>query len=315
MTAARCGDHHVGQLARRHADVGAHHRVGVAIVGDDVIGALRQQHDVAGRDVRHQRGAVAAFELAALVDRERNLVLRNLAGADAAFDAQPAGRKHEGLAIGFGLQRHRAHRADEAERDVHDVVAGLQHEVRRRVAILPDHLEGAVLVRPVGEDPPHQTAVDVAEVLAVARRQRQHGLPGCCGALRRIDRRHRDHRGLGRQRRRQASCGRRRGRPRWRREIDRGTRIGHGVGRNRRRPVGEHLGESRGGKGRKQHDCKRRPQPPAAPDTSDPCSPMGHESCFSPKTRQIQAMAPPVQSRSGTAGLTRIWFPEVAIPS
>src|SRR3979411_1678209 len=84
------GDDHVGQLAGLNADIRAHHGIGVAVIGNDVVGALRQQRDIAGGDARHQRGALADFKLAALVDRERNLVLRNFAGADAAFDAQAA---------------------------------------------------------------------------------------------------------------------------------------------------------------------------------------------------------------------------------
>ena len=44
-------DDHVGQLAGLHADIRTHHRIGVAVVGDDIIGALGHQHDVAGGDV------------------------------------------------------------------------------------------------------------------------------------------------------------------------------------------------------------------------------------------------------------------------
>src|SRR4051812_37000723 len=63
-------DDDVGQLAGLHADVGTHHRIRVAIVRHDVIGALLQQHHVAGGDVRQQRGALRRLELAALIDRE-----------------------------------------------------------------------------------------------------------------------------------------------------------------------------------------------------------------------------------------------------
>ena len=41
-----------------------------------------------------------------------------------------------------------------------DIVAGRQHDVRRRAAILADQFEGAGLVGPVGKDPPHQSAID-----------------------------------------------------------------------------------------------------------------------------------------------------------
>ena len=124
----------------------------------------------------------AAFELAALVERERNLVRRNLAGADAAFDAQSTRRKHERLAIGFRFQADRPHRADQAERDVNDVIAGRQHDVRGRAALLADQLERAGIVGLVGEHPPYQPAIDDRQILAVARRQRQHRLARDRGA-------------------------------------------------------------------------------------------------------------------------------------
>ena len=57
-----------------------------------------------------------------------------------------------------------------------DVIARRQHDVRGRAALLADQLEGAGIVGLVGEHPPHQPAVDDRQVLAVARRQRQHRL-------------------------------------------------------------------------------------------------------------------------------------------
>ena len=103
--------------------------------------------------------------------------------ADAALDAQSAGRKHEGHAIGLRFQAHRPHRADQAKRHVDDVTAGRQHDVRGRAALLADQLERAGVVGLVGEHPPHQPAIDDRQILAVARRQRQHPLSWNCGAL------------------------------------------------------------------------------------------------------------------------------------
>src|SRR5687768_18194733 len=59
-----------------------------------------------------------------------------------------------------------------SEGDMNDVIAGRQHDIGRRATILAQHLEGAALVRPVGEDAPDETAIDVRQILAVARRQR-----------------------------------------------------------------------------------------------------------------------------------------------
>ena len=105
-------DGHVGQLAGLNADIRADHGIRVAIIGSDVVGAFRQQRDISRGDVWQQRSALAYFKLAALVDRERDLVLRDLAGADAPFDAQSTSRKQEGLPVGLGLERHGADRAD-----------------------------------------------------------------------------------------------------------------------------------------------------------------------------------------------------------
>ena len=59
---------------------------------------------------------------------------------------------------------------------MNDIVARRQHDVRRGAAFLADQLERAVIVRLVREYPPHQAAIDDRQVLAIARRQRQHRL-------------------------------------------------------------------------------------------------------------------------------------------
>ena len=101
----------------------------------------------------------------------------------------PAGSTNNSRSVS-DFKRHRPHGADQAKRDVHDVAARRQHDVRRRAALLAHQLEGAGVVGLVGEHPPHQPAVDDRQVLAVARRQRQHRLSGGRGARRRHRRRH-----------------------------------------------------------------------------------------------------------------------------
>ena len=106
---------------------------------------------------------------------------------------------------------------------MHDIIARRQHDVRRRAAFLADQLERAGVVGLVGEHPPHQTVVDEGQILAVARRQRQHRLPGGRGTRRRHHRRDGGDRRLHDSRLRQ---GRRQARDRTRaggrREIHRG---------------------------------------------------------------------------------------------
>src|SRR6185295_14149504 len=72
-------DHHVGQPAGLHADVGAHGRVAVAVVRHDVIGPLGQQHHVRGGDALRDGALLAALELAAAEDIEVDLRRRDLA--------------------------------------------------------------------------------------------------------------------------------------------------------------------------------------------------------------------------------------------
>ena len=251
--------------------------------------------DIAGGDAgQHGRTLGAAFELAALVERERNLVRRNLAGADAAFDAQPTRRKHERLAIGFRFQTDRPHRTDQAERDVNDVIAGRQHDVRGRAALLADQLERAGIVRLVGEHPPNQPAIDDRQILAVARRQRQHRLVRSWRA-------------------------RRAARPAepWRSTAARwwaGSTARESSGSRRARRVAPDSVQVRsvhpepgqaapavggpGTSGQRPRPAAARPAPRQAPapgETSQPARvprnrcPLKSWPCFSPKTRQIQA--------------------------
>src|SRR5262249_59209530 len=89
------GHSDVGQLAGLHANVGAHDGIGIAIVRDDVVSALRHHDYVAGRDMLGDRTTIAGFELATFVHIERDLAGRNADVAHLAFDAQSAGRQFE----------------------------------------------------------------------------------------------------------------------------------------------------------------------------------------------------------------------------
>ena len=162
------------------------------------------------------------------------------------------------------------------KRDMDDIAARRQHDIRRRAAFLADQLEGAGLVRPVGKHPPHQPAADDRQVLAVARRQRQHGLAGA--SMRRGgggatggdggDGRLRQRRGQAR-----ASMPGRKAAPD---SSPVPMALRDRCRRHRRRPVGEHLGRSRSGNRASQHapaKRKRRQQASAPPGSIDAVTP------------------------------------------
>ena len=205
----------------------------------------------------------------------------------------PAGST-KAIAIGLRFQADRPHRTDQAERDVNDVIAGRQHDVRGRAALLADQLERAGVVGLVGEHPPHQPAIDDRQILAVARRQRQHPLGRNGG------------RGGG------ATGGIV--------AIDGGTMVGwfSGAGSVGIAPVpdggarfmagpvwtsGTAAGGTGGGRSwniwaeagaGKQRDQRhgkrqRRERPSAPPESNDTVDRPKSWPCFSPKTRQIQA--------------------------
>src|SRR5262249_34279254 len=134
-----------------------------------------------------------------------------------------------------------------------------------------------VLVRPVEENAPDQTAIDGWQILAITRRQREHHLARSAawggGRCRGNDR------GL-RQRRRQArrSGARARG---WR-QRNRRTGVWDGLRRHRRRAVTEKLslrGKSERGE-QNPRKCERRPQLDAAPPSEDAVTPYTHVPAF-----------------------------------
>src|SRR5262249_30426285 len=126
---------HVDELAGLHADVRAHHRIAVAVVGDDVVSALGEQYHVAGGDVLGNAPLLARLELAAGVDVEGNLPGGNLAVADASLKAGAARGDLEDFAHRFSAQLHALDRIGEPEGDVHDVAAGRERKRRGRAAV------------------------------------------------------------------------------------------------------------------------------------------------------------------------------------
>src|SRR6202011_42006 len=99
------------------------------------------------RDRRGERALLAALELAAAIDLERDLARRNAAVSDASFETHAAGRDVEDLAHRLGAQLHLLGGAREPEPDMHHVTARRQYEDRRRRAFFLEHAEDAVGVR------------------------------------------------------------------------------------------------------------------------------------------------------------------------
>ncbi len=173
-----------------------------------------------------------------------------------------------------------------------DVVAGRQHDVRGRAALLADQLERAGVVGLVGEHPPHQPAIDDRQILAVARRQRQHPLSWSCGRCwRRYRRDRRDRRwhdgGLVQRRRRDRLPSPTAAPDSWR------ARSGH----PEPRPAAPAAGDP-GTSGPRPGPAAASAAPRQAPAPGKAIRPARIQRyrypprswpCFSPKTRQIQA--------------------------
>ena len=171
-------DDNVGELRRLNAHVGSHHGVAVAIVRDDVIGALGQQHDIARHDVLRDRATVAGVELAAGENVESNLSGRDADVTDAAFDANTAGRNIQHFANRVGPQLHRFGSARHAQTGVNNVIARRQHEGRRRRPVFLDQPQDAGGVGFDIKNPPDQAAADRRRVVSVTGRDGQRHLPG-----------------------------------------------------------------------------------------------------------------------------------------
>ena len=172
----------------------------------------------------------------------------------------------------------------------------------RRAAILADQLEAAGLVRTVRKHPPHQPAVDDRQILAVARRQRQHlAWPAVECARRRRRRRHRRDRWRKGWAGSAATAGSAVSMPgRRRRQIqDRAARRGAsgiaagGTGGGRSENICADAGVDRYSMRNQRepnaHKRQRRERP-IRPARSDRYRyPSKSWACFSLKTRQIQA--------------------------
>ena len=108
------GDHDIGELGRLDMHVRAHHRIAVAVIRHDVIGAFRQQHDVARHHVLRDRPAIGGVELAAGKYVECYLAGGDLYVADAALEPQAARRNIEHLAHRLRAQLHGLARRSQA---------------------------------------------------------------------------------------------------------------------------------------------------------------------------------------------------------
>ena len=191
-----------------------------------------------------------------------------------------------------------------------DVIAGRQHDVRGRPALLADQLERAGIVGLVGEHPPHQPAIDDRQILAEARRQRQHRLVRtwrawcrCCGRRNRSDRRRHDGRLVQRRGKGRICAG-----AGGRRQIERGPARGlrNQPGRHRRRPVLEHLGKGLCRQQRERHGKRQRRERPAGPPVfPETIAPWSHGHAFHRKRGKFK---PPMASSGrhdyGTGGNT-----------
>src|SRR5206468_1471784 len=104
-------------------------------------------HDRTGRHAGGDRPFLTLLELTALVNIERDLSGRDLRSADTALDAKPAAGDIEHLACRIAADLDRLRGAGEAERNMHDVVAGRQHEGRLRRRILLEQAKHAGLIR------------------------------------------------------------------------------------------------------------------------------------------------------------------------
>jgi preprotein translocase subunit Sec61beta len=178
---------------------------------------------------------------------------------------------------------------------VDDVIARRQCDVRRRVAVLAQHLEGAGLVRTVGEDTPDQPAIDPRQILAVARRQRQHALGRRCrDGRRRRDARIRSRRD-GRHGRRRRSLRQRRWRrpcsgPGRRRQAEGRAGVRHRGRRHRRRAITEQLRVGWHNRQRPEQHRQRehRQQLSAAPVKPADATPRHHRAAFHRKRGEFK---------------------------
>src|SRR5262249_49317133 len=145
---------------------------------DDVIGPFRHQDHVAGLRGLHDRTLVARLELAAAVEIERDLPVRDARIANLAFDAQATSQEIEHLALRFARpQLHGSSRARKAETDMNHIAASRQREGWRSPAILLDRSQ-RTLLDPARIDSPVQPARDHRQLAAEARAERERGMSG-----------------------------------------------------------------------------------------------------------------------------------------
>ena len=150
-------DDDVSELADLHPDIGADLGVTVAVVGDDVVGALRHHDHFPGEHTFGNRLAVADVELAARIDVERDLCRRDARITNPALQPDPARGQIEDFARGFRAKAHLFDCAGETQRHMHHVVSRRKLEYRRGRPILPKRRIRAGGIRLRGKNSPHET--------------------------------------------------------------------------------------------------------------------------------------------------------------
>ena len=190
------------ELAGLDRHVGADHGIGISVGADDVVDAgVESEHD-ARLGGAHHSGALAILVALIGIDVVDDAPLaRHLAAGNLGYQAQPPGVEHEALLHGtLARDRDLAGEMGAAERDVDHVLAGLEPDLRARLAVRGDEPRLAVGPGPVAKNSPHQALVDALPVLgeqghkrelAAAAKGRRTLLGFRCGA--------RHDRGVGRQ--------------------------------------------------------------------------------------------------------------------
>src|SRR5262245_2611217 len=171
----------VSQLPGLNANVGAHDRIGLTVIRDNIIGAFRNHDDIASRYMLCDRTAIARFELAALVYVEGDLTGRNAHVADLAFYAQSARRQLKFFVYIGGAQFYRFDRGSKSETDVYDVGAGRKHKRGRGRLVFLDQLEISICIGLSAIDAPGQASPDRQRLLAKAGTKRERNLTGGYG--------------------------------------------------------------------------------------------------------------------------------------
>src|SRR5215469_15158854 len=115
--------YNIGQLAGLDTDDGADNRIALAIVGENVIRAFWNQHDITCEHVLRDRSPFVGVELAASKNLERYVPRRDAHVAYPTFEPNAAGRDIEDFAHRVRAQLDCLGGTGKAKACMHDVVA------------------------------------------------------------------------------------------------------------------------------------------------------------------------------------------------